>query len=75
MRKNPTARRLHAARAPRREPVRRVNTRATIKAMNNRMSDTERLDELLDKIRVSGYDSLSSKEKTELNYISSRLEP
>ncbi len=56
-------------------PSRRVNARATIKAMNNRMSDTERLDELLDKIRISGYDSLSSKEKTELNYISSRLEP
>lgn len=36
--------------------------------------DHERLDQLLDKIRVSGYDSLSEKEKTELNYISSRID-
>lgn len=54
--------------------ARRIRTRATIEAMNSRVSDKERLDELLDKIRVSGYDSLTSKEKTELNYISSRLE-
>lgn len=37
------------------------------------ISDEERLDQLLDKVRVSGYDSLSSSEKSELNAISSRL--
>lgn len=37
------------------------------------ISDEERLDQLLDKVRVSGYDSLSPAEKTELNAISSRL--
>lgn len=37
------------------------------------LSDEERLDQLLDKVRVSGYSSLSSSEKRELNAISSRL--
>lgn len=37
------------------------------------LSDEERLDQLLDKVRVSGYDSLSSFEKKELNDISNRL--
>lgn len=37
------------------------------------LSDEERLDQLLDKVRVSGYASLSSAEKRELNAISSRL--
>lgn len=59
--------------APRRDRH-RVNARATIRAINRSVSDTERLDQLLDKIRVSGYESLSAKEKTELNYISSRIE-
>lgn len=53
----------------------KINTRATIKAINNSISDEERLDQLLDKIRISGYDSLSNKEKTELNHISNRLRP
>lgn len=52
---------------------RRINTQATVKAMNRNIPDDVRLDQLLDKIRMSGYDSLTSKEKTELNYISSRL--
>ena len=38
------------------------------------LSDGERLDQLLDKIRLSGYGSLSRKEKAELNAISRRLE-
>ena len=54
-------------------PARKVHVRATVKAMSENTPDQERLDQLLDKMRVSGYDSLSSKEKTELNYISSRL--
>lgn len=41
----------------------------------NRLNDSRRLDDLLDKIRISGYDSLSSAEKRELNAISSRLNP
>ena len=36
--------------------------------------DGERLDQLLDKIRVSGYASLSQKEKQELNAISERID-
>ncbi|MDE7412392.1 MAG: rhomboid family intramembrane serine protease [Muribaculaceae bacterium] len=35
--------------------------------------DEARLDTLLDKVRISGYDSLTSAEKRELNAISSRL--
>ncbi len=38
-----------------------------------KLSDSERLDELLDKIRISGFASLSSDEKHELNAISQRL--
>lgn len=51
-----------------------INARRAARAMSNTMPDTERLDQLLDKIRISGYDSLSRREKSELNYISSRLE-
>ncbi|MDE5790100.1 MAG: rhomboid family intramembrane serine protease [Muribaculaceae bacterium] len=40
---------------------------------HSRQTDEERLDQLLDKVRISGYDSLSSAEKRELNAISSRL--
>lgn len=57
-----------------RKARRRVNAQATLRAINSRIPDNERLDQLLDKIRVSGYESLSSKEKTELNHISSRIE-
>lgn len=53
---------------------RKVNAKATLRAINNSISDEERLDQLLDKIRTSGYDSLSSREKTELNHISSRIQ-
>lgn len=52
---------------------RKIKTKATLKAISNSISDEERLDQLLDKIRISGYDSLTRKEKTELNYISSRM--
>jgi len=73
-RRSPATRKASLHKADKKNP-RRIRAHATIEAMNNRVSDTKRLDELLDKIRISGYDSLSSKEKTELNYISSRLEP
>lgn len=51
----------------------RHNPRSTARAMQQ-LSDHERLDQLLDKIRISGYDSLSAKEKTELDYISARID-
>lgn len=41
--------------------------------LHSSTNDEERLDQLLDKVRISGYDSLSSAEKRELNSISSRL--
>lgn len=43
------------------------------RASEGRLSDPERLDQLLDKIRLSGFDSLSPSEKGELMAISSRL--
>lgn len=42
--------------------------------MSGRLSDPERLDMLLDKIRISGYQSLTSQEKNELNALSRNLE-
>ena len=55
----------------------RVNVRRDGKAvadtMAGRLSDTERLDQLLDKIRLSGYASLTLGERNELNAISRRL--
>ncbi|MDE6006941.1 MAG: rhomboid family intramembrane serine protease [Muribaculaceae bacterium] len=51
----------------------RHNPRNTARAMQ-RLSDHERLDQLLDKIRISGYDSLSAREKTELDHISARID-
>lgn len=37
------------------------------------LSDEKRLDELLDKIRLSGFDSLTKQERLELEYLSRRL--
>ncbi len=50
-----------------------IDRQSAINAMSGRFNDSERLDELLDKVRISGYDSLSPEEKRELNAISSRL--
>lgn len=52
---------------PRRNPDRMV------RVLRNRQDDIRRLDELLGKIRLSGYGSLSSKERKELNEISARI--
>lgn len=52
----------------------KIDTRATIKAISQSISEEERLDQLLDKIRISGYDSLSQKEKNELNHISQKMQ-
>lgn len=52
----------------------KIKVRKAVKAFQETRNSEERLDELLDKIRVSGYDSLSDKEKTELNRISTEIE-
>lgn len=50
-----------------------LNTRRAMRAMQQ-LDPQVRLDQLLDKIRISGYDSLSEREKAELNHISSRID-
>lgn len=57
---------------PRRRPT-PEGAREVAQAMGGRLGDKERLDALLDKIRVSGYNSLSSAERRELDAISRRL--
>ncbi len=47
--------------------------RAVAETMSERLSDTGRLDALLDKIRLSGYSSLTTGERNELNVLSQRL--
>ena len=47
---------------------------AVAKAAANRLSDAERLDQILDKIRQSGYQSLSAGERNELNILSQRID-
>lgn len=53
------------------EPRRRAE--AVVSAIERSRRDRERLDELLDKIRMSGYDSLSRRERGELQDLSKRL--
>lgn len=52
---------------PKRQPDRMV------RVLRDRQDDIRRLDELLDKIRLSGYGSLSTRERKELNEISARI--
>lgn len=47
--------------------------RNVAEALEGRLPDPERLDQLLDKIRISGYNSLSTSEQMELEAISKRL--
>lgn len=49
------------------------NAEAIVKAAKGKLCDHERLDELLDKIRLSGYNSLTDHERRELNALSARL--
>lgn len=51
-----------------------INGDAVAKAVAGRLSDASRLDELLDKIRLSGYSSLTTGERNELNELSRRLD-
>ena len=46
---------------------------AVAKAAAGRLADSDRLDQLLDKIRMSGYPSLTASERNELNALSQRL--
>lgn len=64
--------RLHC-KIPKREKNRR-RSRNVKNLMENRRDDQLRLDQLLDKISLSGFDSLSRKEKSELQKLSQRLE-
>lgn len=56
---------------PDRTPTR--NPDKMVRVLQERQNDIRRLDELLDKIKVSGYESLSRKERKELNEISQRI--
>lgn len=47
---------------------------AVARAAGGRLADSSRLDALLDKIRMSGYSSLSEMERKELNALSQRLQ-
>lgn len=49
------------------------NADRMVRVLRDRQDDIRRLDELLDKIRLSGYGSLSNRERKELNEISSRI--
>lgn len=44
-----------------------------VRVLKQRQNDMDRLDSLLDKIKLSGYESLSRKERKELNELSARL--
>lgn len=54
-----------------REPKRSADKVARV--LRQRQEDIARLDQLLDKIKLSGYDSLSRKEQKELNELSKRI--
>lgn len=71
--------RSHTSEKPRQHTERIIPTlpaagvRRVAKVLEKRLSDKERLDELLDKIRISGYASLSRQEQQELEEISKRI--
>lgn len=56
-------------------PESRGNRRADnmVRVLKQRQSDMDRLDSLLDKIKISGYESLSKKERKDLNELSKKL--
>lgn len=68
--------RLRTKRPAEPAPVRRgvhMDGHAVAKAAAGRLADHARLDELLDKIGTSGYNSLSARERLELDALSRRL--
>lgn len=54
--------------------TRKINASRTATVMTNHRDDMTRLDELLDKIKQSGYKSLTRKERDELEGLSKRLQ-
>ncbi|MDE6695290.1 MAG: rhomboid family intramembrane serine protease [Muribaculaceae bacterium] len=50
------------------------NADKMVKVLKDRQNDMQRLDQLLDKIRLSGYESLSRKERKELDDLSRHLD-
>lgn len=64
--------RADSPRRPRTQPT-PEGIASVARASEGRLSDPERLDQLLDKIRLSGFESLTPAEKGELMAISSRL--
>lgn len=70
MRKKVKPIRVYKAPANHRE---RINPEAAREAFGGRLNNEERLDQLLDKVRLSGYDSLTEAEKRELDAISHNL--
>lgn len=58
---------------PPREKARKRSGTKMAKVLRDRHTDMQRLDQLLDKIKLSGYESLSRKERKELNELSARL--
>lgn len=53
--------------------MRPKDAESALKAMQGRLSDHDRLDQLLDKIRLSGYLSLTESERLELDALSRRI--
>lgn len=60
-----------ASRIP--SPGKRRNANAVANAAKGRLCDNDRLDQLLDKMKHSGFESLSKSEQNELHAISARL--
>ncbi|MDE6227877.1 MAG: rhomboid family intramembrane serine protease [Muribaculaceae bacterium] len=60
--------------SPRKHRNVRRDPQAVARAAAGRVSDMERLDTLLDKIRLSGYASLTPAEKQELNHLSRKID-
>lgn len=69
---DPTMRLSSRSRSTAKDTPRRSADRM-VRVLHDRQEDIRRLDELLDKIRLSGYGSLSSRERKELNEISARI--
>ncbi len=73
---DPTSRLKRLSGAYSSQAARRIKERKPdkmVRVLKDRQNDMQRLDEILDKIKLSGYGSLSRKERNELNELSQRL--
>lgn len=59
--------------SPKSDSNSRRNPEKMVKVLRDRQQDLQRLDQLLDKIKLSGYGSLSRKERKELNDLSQHI--